>query len=148
MFELAQNIINTKGFVSVPVHKTYVSLKKVQDLEVSLQLEFNYSSMGFYSPDYAKLNSAEAWRTWRGSVDYRSIFCKIVYDGKVPVVDNVKLLTATGGLALGELVINKEDCRKAACYKCGPHPDFIIVAKGRKAERLEIDPTKNLNFLF
>jgi hypothetical protein len=153
MFELAKQLIEKDGFASVTVDRTFVSLKKVSnvdgEIELSFQLEFNFSQSGFSSPDFAYLNSAERWQYWRKEDhNYRSLFCKVMYEGEVPSVPNLKLLTASGGLALGELEVNRQDCRKAASYFCQPHPDFRVLAKGRKAKRLEIEIDTKKNLLF
>ena len=149
MFELAKSLISRDGFVNISVHNTFVSIKKVDEQEISIQLEFNYSNeRGCYSPVFSKLDSADAWRYWRKEdPHYRSIFCKINYNGKIPEVPSLKHLTASGLLALGQLEVNNEDSRKAACYKCGPHADFLISAKGRKAEPIAVAIDPNINIL-
>jgi hypothetical protein len=148
MFELAKQLIEKDGFASLTVTNTFVSIKKIHNGEVSLQLEFNWSNNQFFAPDYRFLNSAERWREWRGNdAAYRSVFCKIIYCGEVPAVDNLKKITARGRIAIGEITIGQDD-RTASSYKCAPHTDFILVEKGRKAEPLTIKIDENINILF
>jgi hypothetical protein len=151
MFELAKRLIAVDGIINVRVENTFVSIKKLDQQEISeisFQLEFNYTNeRGCYSPVFSELNTADAWRYWRKEdPHYRSIFCKINYKGKIPEVPTLKHLTASGLLAIGQLEVNLEDSRKAACYKCGLHPDFVIFAKGRKAEPIE-GPLPTINIL-
>jgi hypothetical protein len=154
MFEQAKRLIAVDGFASVTVERTFVSFKKIHkvdgEIELSFQMEFNFSqSAGFSCPDFEYMNTAERWQYWRNEDhDYRSIFCKVIYEGEVPTVPNLKLLTASGGLALGELEVDKQDLRKAACYFCQPHQNFRVLAKGRKARQLEIEIDTKKNLLF
>jgi hypothetical protein len=154
MFEQAKRLIAVDGIINVRVENTFISIKKVDQQEqqeiseISFQMEFNYSEeRGCYSPVFSELNTADAWRNWRKQDSaYRSIFVKVLYGGKIPQVPSLKHLTASGLLALGQLEVNKEDFRMAACYKCGLHPDFVIFAKGRKAEPIE-GPLPTINIL-